>query len=152
MFLIFPVEASNLERGEIVPSLNIVDIHDQPIKLSYLFQPKPKIIFFFTSWSKSCQKTTAYLNDLYVKNQDKLQVIGISFDQKSETLKKYAEEQNLKITLLKDPKLVSAKTYQILVIPSIFLIGADNRLIEFLVDFDENTPKKIEETLKPFLN
>ncbi len=146
-----PAFSINLEKGEIVPSLNIVDIHDQPIKLSYLFEAKPKIVFFFASWSKSCQKAAAYLNNLYMKNQSQLQIIGISFDQKTEDLQKLIDEQNLKFTLLKDPKLISAKPYQILVIPSIFLIGSDNRLVELIVDFDENIPNKIEESLIPLL-
>ena len=86
-----------------------------------------------------------------MKNQSQLQIIGISFDQKTEDLQKLIDEQNLKFTLLKDPKLISAKPYQILVIPSIFLIGSDNRLVELIVDFDENIPNKIEESLIPLL-
>lgn len=152
ILLSLPAFADNLEKGEIVPSLNILDLRDQPIKLSYLFQPKPKIIIFFTSWSKSCQKAIGYLDQLYVKNPEKIQVLAISFDQNSEALNKYLKETKPTLTLLKDPKLTSTKSYRILIIPSIFIVGIDNKLLELFVDFDESTPAKIEEIINPFLN
>ncbi|OGC05201.1 hypothetical protein A2276_04605 [candidate division WOR-1 bacterium RIFOXYA12_FULL_43_27] len=100
--------------------------------------PKPQIVFFFASWSEPCQKEMAALSALYEKLKKKgIEITAVSLDEDSEVL-------SAPFPVVRDFDLVSPEKYQILVIPTTFVLNKDKTIKSVFVDFDDNVKKAIE--------
>ncbi|MFH1541630.1 MAG: TlpA disulfide reductase family protein [bacterium] len=115
-------------------------------------QNKPTIISFFASWSKSCQKELAFLDQLAEKHKKSdLKVIGVAYDRKTKELEKFISDNKIGLEIVHNQKLESIKEYKILILPTLVVIDKEGKIIKTYVDFDENVEKSLSKDLDKLL-
>jgi len=111
--------------------------------------PTTQLVVFMTTWSKSSQAELEALKKVYGRYQKKgLRIVGVSFDEKEATIDSFVADNKIPFTILHDKKLSSPSRYQILVIPTTFLVSADGKIKKIYSDFDSNVLRSIEDALK----
>lgn len=151
--LAFPALAvSSLEIGELAPRIELPAFDGKIVSLNNVLGKNATILYFFTSWSKSCQNEVLFLQDIYKENSDNgLEIIGVSFDRKLENLTSFINENGVKFTILHDKKLKTIKDFRVLVIPTLFVLDYAGNIKNIYVDFDKNVEEAIAKEIKKLL-
>lgn len=148
-FLIFIASFSYadplVEAGKPFPELNLKIAAQTRQKAAVSV---PKIVVFFTSWSKSSGKEIDNLLELDKKFGKKIDIAAVSFDNDLKTVSDFIKDRGINFTVFFDEELFSLNHYQILVIPTTFIVKADGTTKNIFVDFDDNVGKAIEASIK----
>lgn len=112
-------------------------INHETIKLSDL-KGKKILLNFWTSWCPPCKEEMPQLNDFYVQEAKKLNVeilaVNITDQEISlEDVNDFSEEYQLQFPVLLDEQGEVSKRYQVLTIPTSFIISEDGRIIEKII-------------------
>ena len=113
---------------------------------------KGKVILvdFWATWCPPCLEELPFMLELYAKYKDKgFGIIGISLDDKEETLKNFVDEKGMGYEIAYSGKAwydETVKLYNVSSIPSTFLIDKKGTLRFFNVH-----DKKLEEAVKTLL-
>ncbi|WP_208649517.1 TlpA disulfide reductase family protein [Ureibacillus thermophilus] len=112
-------------------------INHGTIKLSD-FKGKKILLNFWTSWCPPCKEEMPQLNDFYVQEAKKLNVeilaVNITDQEISpEDVNDFSEEYQLQFPVLLDEQGEVSKRYQVLTIPTSFIISEDGRIIEKII-------------------
>ncbi|MFC5559622.1 peroxiredoxin family protein [Ureibacillus thermophilus] len=112
-------------------------INHGTIKLSD-FKGKKILLNFWTSWCPPCKEEMPQLNDFYVQEAKKLNVeilaVNITDQEISpEEVNDFSEEYQLQFPVLLDEQGEVSKRYQVLTIPTSFIISEDGRIIEKII-------------------
>ena len=126
--------------GTSPPELSLPNLDGKLVSLQESLNQKPVILFFFTSWSKSCQSELKDLQTLY---NDRVEIIGVALDKKSKELKTFVSDHGLTFPILVDKKLVSLDQFQVIIIPTTFCLNKNGKLDKIFVDYDDNVKKSI---------
>jgi len=138
--------------GTIPPLFTLQDLSGQTVSLHPYLGKGPVVVFFFTSWARSCVNESEYLNLLYGAHKEKgLTVLGVAFDRKLSSLNAFAEEKGIKYDILLDPKLSTLNAYRILVIPTTVIIDRSGKIKNIYIEFDDNVQKAIEKDVKEIM-
>ncbi|MDD4179949.1 MAG: TlpA disulfide reductase family protein [Candidatus Margulisbacteria bacterium] len=141
-------ENSNLKAGSAAPPLELAALDGKTIDLQSYAGHQPVILFFFTSWSKSCQDALAALQSLYANERNNTQVIAISFDKKSSELKNLVASQKIAFPIIQDKKLSLIDKYQIVILPTTICINKAGAVEKIFIDYDDNINKALSEWVK----
>ncbi|OGC15435.1 hypothetical protein A3J90_04900 [candidate division WOR-1 bacterium RIFOXYC2_FULL_37_10] len=134
-------------KGGVPSALSLLDLSNRAVDLPS-FKGSFTILFFFASWSKSCDKEVEMLNELYDAYEKKdLQIIGVSFDRDADEVKQFVKDKKIKFDIFVDKKLVSIDKYAILILPTTFTINKNGEIAGIYVDFDSN----LKQSLAKFL-
>lgn len=150
LLMIFALSAtaisSPIKVGAPFPKLALNDIDGK----EFIFESNNNstIVLFFASWSEVCQKELQMFKDLKLKGID---VIAVSFDSDNKALKEFVADNKLPFKFLHDTKLVSPQRYQILVIPTTYIINSDGTIKNIFVDFDKNVEKSLTTSINSLL-
>lgn len=145
--------ASNrIQVGKIAPDFTLPDPEGSPFSL-YEIQCKLKIIDFWASWCKPCRMENPDLMTLYNEFQSKgLEIIGISLDNDKAQWLEAIEEDGLLWqyhgSTLKGWKESIAKDYNVHLIPSLFLLDNENRILAINLRGEE-LKQKVAALLNP---
>ncbi|GAB3350448.1 TlpA family protein disulfide reductase [Lysobacter tyrosinilyticus] len=76
-----PADLKIAERGAIVPSFTLPDLHHQPVELPQAYAGRPVLVNIWASWCGPCIKEMPEL-DRFARTQDAngTQVVGIALD------------------------------------------------------------------------
>ena len=141
------VDKAAPKTGAAVPELSLLNLDGKIISLENYQGHKPVVLFFFASWSKSCQAELTDLQGLYAARRPSLEVIGVSFDKKSKDLQTFLAKNEISYPILLDKKLTSLDKFQILIIPTTFCLNKDGVIEKIFVDYDENVKKAVADWL-----
>jgi len=141
-----------LKIGSTAPSFKLPTLSGKTVDLDWSLGKRIVVLSFFASWSKSCQAEAAFLNDLAAKyNYNDVKIIGVSYDRKSEALRKYVSENKIRYTIVHDKKLKTLKDFRILIIPTLFVIDQQGKIKNIYVDFDKNVKEALALEIKQLL-
>ena len=144
LFLVLSFAA---DAASLFPSLDLKQVDGSSYSLKS--SPGAKVVVFFASWSKSCINELKALEKLYSKyKKEKLEVIAVSFDDDLAALSDFVKKEKLSFTVLHDAELISPGRYEILVIPTTYILKPDLTVKSIFVDFDDNVNKSIEGLLQ----
>lgn len=129
------------------PALELSNLDGKAVSLQSYKENKKVILTFFASWSKSCQEELKTLRAVYAKNNDRLEILAVSFDKKAKDLKAYLSKTALPFPVLYDKKLSTIDAFQILIIPTTFCINREGVIEKIFVDYDDNVNKALEDWL-----
>jgi hypothetical protein len=123
----------NIREDKTAPDFTIQDPEGNLFSL-YEIQCKAKIIDFWASWCVPCRKNNPEMVALYEEFQSKgLEIISISLDSDKAKWLEAIEEDGLLWTYhgseLKTGKSDIAQTYNVRLIPTVYLLDANNRII-----------------------
>jgi peroxiredoxin len=121
-------------------SLTFKDIHGKPFALSH-YKGKVVLLDFWATWCPPCRKEIPGFIELYNSYQSRgLTVIGVSMDDSTSDVKKFAKRYNMNYPILLGAgrdDLGSA--FGQLPLPTAFVIGRDGRIC---AKHDGLTPKE----------
>jgi len=131
---------------------NFKNLDGQSVSPARYLNQGPIVLVFFASWSKNCQQEINFLTELNKNYAAKgLKVVAVSFDRKSEDLSKFLSENKVNFDILQDKKLATLKEFQIMVIPTLFVLDSTGKIKNMHVDFDDNLAKSVMGEIKKLL-
>lgn len=102
-----------------------------------LSQYKGKVVYldFWASWCKPCLKSFPWMNEMQDKYKDDLVVIAVNLDNDRSEADKFLAKVDANFTVVFDPKASTAEQYQVLGMPSAYLISAGGEVLHSHVGF-----------------
>ena len=114
--------------GKPAPELQVTDIQGNPVSLSNL-KGKTVMLDFWTTWCPPCQNDSPAIEKLNQRYGGKdLMIIGISIDEDRETVE-YLKKHPHGFPVVLSSENSLPRPYQIGVLPTYLVIGADGTLI-----------------------
>jgi peroxiredoxin len=91
----------------------------------------PTVLNVWATWCVSCQEEMAALDSLRTENAAKgLRVIAVSVDNGDiEKVRRFAETNHLGMTVAHDPMSAINSSYEVVGVPTTFVIGRDGTLL-----------------------
>ena len=122
--------ALSVEEGELAPHFNLPSIYPgkPPISLQEL-AGKTVYIDFWASWCAPCLISLPLYNDMYHRYKDQgLEVLAISVDNPVEEGLEFLEDTPLDFLIPSDPEGETAELFQVIGMPTSYLIGPDGEV------------------------
>lgn len=117
-----------LQTGAEAPQYSIVSLKGDTMNIGGV--EKPTVLNVWATWCESCREEMAALDSLNTEFGSSARVIGVSVDQgSSEKVKRFAESNHLHFAIAHDPAGDIQSTYQIVGVPTTFVIGKDGRVL-----------------------
>ncbi|MFA5098528.1 MAG: TlpA disulfide reductase family protein [Candidatus Margulisiibacteriota bacterium] len=143
-------DPSSIKIGSQVPELKLPTLSGSSYDLSS-DRGKPVIITFYSTWSHSCLEQLEFLNSLSSSNKD-LKVVAVALEKNSSPVKSFLDKNGFSFTSLIDKKMRSLDPFQVLIIPTAFLIDDTGILRNIYVDFDETVKNSMASDIKSLLS
>ena len=91
----------------------------------------PTVLNVWATWCTSCQEEMAALDSLRTEDQAKgLRVIAVSVDNgDTEKVRRFAQSNHLGMTVAHDPLSTINQTYEVVGVPTTFIVGRDGKLL-----------------------
>jgi peroxiredoxin len=89
------------------------------------------VLNVWATWCTSCQEEMAALDSLRTEYQTKgLRVIAVSVDNgDTEKVRRFAQSNHLGMTVAHDPLSTINQTYEVVGVPTTFIVGRDGKLL-----------------------
>jgi cytochrome c biogenesis protein CcmG/thiol:disulfide interchange protein DsbE len=91
----------------------------------------PTLLNVWATWCTSCQEEMAALDSLRAQYQGKgLRVVAVSVDNGDiEKVRRFAQSNHLGMTVAHDPMSTINQTYEVVGVPTTFIVGKDGTLL-----------------------
>ena len=117
-----------LAIGSPAPEIELPDVNGGKIKLSSL-KGKYVLIDFWASWCRPCREENPNVLKIYNEYKDQgFEIYGVSLDQKKEPWIQAIKTDNITWLQVLDNESEAAQVYQVLSIPSTYLIDPDGNI------------------------
>ncbi len=122
----------------------------QPEQLNFYQQfalHKGKVIYldFWASWCTPCRKSFPWMNEVQAKLAgDDFTVLSVNLDTERRLADQFLKENPASFPVIYDPEGILAEKYQLLGMPSSFLIGRDGKVKKSHVGFLTQNKKQYE--------
>jgi len=144
---------SSAVLNAVAPDFTLQDISGRNISLSD-YKGKVVLLEFWATWCPPCNASVPALVELTRKYEQKdFIVIGVSIDSDSdasEKVRKFSSSHNINFPVLLANE-TTAKIYNVISIPTSFLIGKDGKIADiykgYSEAFDNNVSAQIEKLL-----
>lgn len=91
---------------------------------------KVVLVDFWASWCQPCARSFPWMNDMQDKyNSDGLVIVAVNVDNDRAAAQRFLDEYPAKFQIYFDDKKEVAREYEIVAMPSSFLIGRDGKLV-----------------------
>ncbi len=145
-----PVAAAAEKDVEIAANFTLKNPDGEEVSLSD-FQGKIVIIDFWATWCPPCREGIPDLIKLQDEYRDQgVVVIGISFDEKAATVKKFAQENQINYPLAMGDKKVAQDYGGIQAIPTVFIIDRNGRIVDRHIGSADK--EYFDDKIQPLLN
>lgn len=147
-----PTSAYAVKKGDIAPNFAVEDlINGQQISLE---QYKGKVVYldFWASWCPPCLKSFPFMEELKQKySESGLVVIAISLDEKSEAAMGFLNRVQASFAIGHNSTGSVAKNYDVMAMPSSYLIGRDGKIKLRHLGFNASDEEKLEKAIQSAL-
>ena len=119
--------------GDKAPVFELLDLEDKKRSLSS-FGGKVILLNFWATWCGPCVAEMGSLERLHKTHRDKgFEVVGINVDaeQNLEGVRKFARENGITFSILRDPELTFPQVYNLTGFPESLFIGKDGKFVAF---------------------
>lgn len=120
-----------LSPGTPVPDFSLEDINGKKVRLSD-FKGQKLVLVFWASWCPDCRAEVPALKAMQAAAPD-VAFVSISFDRSFDAFKQYVQDNALGGVQLFDPagkkESAVAAAFHVKWIPSLYLVGADGRVL-----------------------
>jgi cytochrome c biogenesis protein CcmG/thiol:disulfide interchange protein DsbE len=108
---------------------------------------------FWASWCAPCRRSFPWLNEMQAKHgTNGLQVIGVNLDKERELAADFLAETPASFAISYDPGGQLAETFEVLAMPSSFLIDREGRILARHYGFKLADTEEYERTIKDALD
>ncbi len=141
------------ERNAVAPDFALKDLTGRTISLSE-YKGQVVLLEFWATWCPPCKASVPALVELTRKyGQKGFIVIGVSIDtdsDASEKVRQFSATHNINYPVLMANETIS-KTYNVMSIPTSFLIGKDGKIIDIFKGYSEEFDHKISAQIEKLL-
>lgn len=124
---------------------------DDPLDLARL-RGKVVIIDFWASWCAPCRQSFPWLNEMQAKYRDRgLVVIGVNVDRERPEADRFLKQTPADFQIVYDPDGSLAARYQVLGMPSSYVIGRDGQQAGVHIGFRKGMREQREAELERLL-
>ena len=150
MLLLWSVMGSAFAQ---LPSVKLKDINGKVIDTATLSNDgKPFIISFFASWCKPCNRELKAINEVYADWQDEtgVRLVAISIDeaQNAQKVKPMVDAAGWEYQVLLDPNSEFRRAMGVHMIPHVFIIGGDGKIVESRSGYTEGGEQHLIEKVR----
>ncbi len=120
-----------------------------------LSQYQEKVVYmdFWASWCGPCRESFPWINALHDKYKNKgLVVIGVNVDAQLEAAHLFLKKNPAKFKLFSDPSGTLAEQYNLIGMPSSFVIDGNGKIRERHVGFKKSNVQQYEQGIVELLN
>ncbi len=132
----------SVERFNTNSSLNITDL-------------KNKVVYvdFWASWCPPCKMSFPSLNQLHNELKDKgFEVVAINLDEEKDQAAEFLQNNPVGFSVGYDGEGKCPETYQVIAMPSSYIIDKKGIIREVHLGFDEDSPDKIRSAVLSLLS
>jgi len=91
---------------------------------------KVVVLDFWASWCVPCRRSFPWLNGMHEKYADEgLAIIGVNLDMERADAERFLEEYPARFTILYDENQELARQFEVVAMPSSYVIGRDGKVI-----------------------
>ena len=112
---------------------------------------KGKVVYvdFWASWCSPCKDSFPWMSAMQRKYADKgVEFIAINVDRKSADAEKFLKETPADFTIAFDHKGKTPKAYEVMGMPTAFLIGKDGKVLHSHIGFSETDKLNYERNIQ----
>ena len=125
-----PPVSPELEVGELLEPLSIVDLEGRESKLDFRTSGEQNVLMVFTTRCPYCLENQGAWDEVYQRFKDRYRVLGIAVGD-LEAVQVYAETHGLRYPVVIPADTMSfASSYKVPSVPTTLLVGADGRVRE----------------------
>ena len=140
------------EPGDIAPVCNVTDLTTQePISINNY---KGKVIYldFWASWCPPCKLSFPVLNKLHNELKNKgFEVLAVNLDEEKEDARQFLQANPVDFTIAHDIQKTCPITYEVMAMPSSYIIDRQGVIREIHLGFKENDVTEIRKIILSLL-
>lgn len=125
------VAVIGLKKGNVPPNFEFTTLTGDKVKLSD-FKGKKLILNFWATWCPPCKEEMSHLEKYYKKNKNSANVeiiaVNMTNQDKPERVKEFVDAYELTFPILFDNNGELITAYQILTLPTTYLINTDGTI------------------------
>jgi len=131
-----------LEIGNEAPDFSLRALDGTETRHERGSQSEPRLIMFFETDCPTCLLTIPYINRLARELGESSAILGISQDAEGST-RHLIDQASIEFPIAVDRTLSVTKLYDPVAVPTLFLIGADGRIVKCVSGFDKHALNEI---------
>jgi len=132
-----PMKTDVKAEQEAAANFTLTTLSGETIELQQTLKEKQVVLDFWASWCPYCVKIMPQLDEFYQKNKDKVVLIGVNINESKEKVAAYVQENGISYSMALDTDGSLAKLYKVRGIPTLVVIGQDNKVAYYGHSFDQ---------------
>ena len=141
--------ASALEPA---PQVRLIDLYGNKSTLESL-RGHVVVLDFWASWCVACRASVPMLNDLQARYNGKgVRVLGLTLEENGDAINEFLEAVPATFTIVRDPSGKAGEAFQVVAMPTTFLLDADGRIVARFEGGDKKAHAGLEEAVKALLS
>ena len=136
-------ENTGLDIGNLAPDFILQSLEGKNVQLSSFRGKKAVVVNFWATWCPPCREEMPAFEDMFVRNKDNLEVLGINLQESERAISNFLLEIPVTYTLLLDPDIEVKELYNIFTQPVTYFVDKDGIIVD--KKFGPLTPKEIED-------
>ncbi|RHW39892.1 TlpA family protein disulfide reductase [Lysinibacillus yapensis] len=126
-----------LEKGQLAPDFTLQTLSGESLTLSE-FKGKKVVLNFWATWCPPCKEEMPHLQEFYEEygEEDNVEIIGLNFtyrDGSIEKVQQFVDSYDLTFPIALIEEAGVDQRYQVLTIPSTFMIDSNGRIQHHIV-------------------
>lgn len=140
-------KVEGLQKGQTAPDFTLTTLTGKEVTLSEL-QGKKVVLNFWATWCPPCKAEMPHLQKYYEKHAEKenVEIVGVNLtysDGSIEKVQQFVNSFELSFPILLEEEKTVSKTYEILTIPSTFMIDTKGKIqYQIIGPLDESAIQK----------
>ncbi len=139
-----------IEKGQPAPSITLKYAQQQNVLSDY----KGSVVYldFWASWCKPCRRSFPWMNDMHQKYANQgLKVVAINLDAEPDLIAQFLDKVPAKFPIAFDAEGTTAETYEVMGMPSSYLIDRNGVLRAIHQGFFVDKQAKYEKEIQTLL-
>lgn len=113
-----------------------------------LYRGKVVLVDFWASWCVPCRRSFPWMNEMQHKYADRgLVIIAVNMDAEAREARAFLDEYPANFKIINDPDGEIARSYDVIAMPSSYVIGRDGSLIQTHLGFKVKKQGEYESVL-----
>jgi cytochrome c biogenesis protein CcmG, thiol:disulfide interchange protein DsbE len=144
--------ASAALAGEPAPELKVQTLSGGAFSLESL-KGQVVVLDFWASWCVPCRTSFPFLDTLQDKYQSRgLRVVGLTLEDNADAVQAFLYDVPARFTIVRDPSGKAGEAFQVVAMPTTFLLDRDGRIVARFEGGDKSVHAKIEAAVATLLS